>query len=330
MVSGLRDEGVIDKLELAVPQFTEFRPAVRQLMREIDWERGSSRVRRSAHYAGIVDLRPFGINALLHAYNRHRTPRDHKLELLDTGKKTYSQLVEQIQLAIDLNPDRLRVMRIDLCADVPGVHVSWFQPRTRVKYKRFAREIGELKYEQMGERSIQTLTSGKRPNIFRFYNKPAECMVEFRKRCRKVSPDADPLDFETEYGFPADAVLTRVERQIGGGRIPDELSVLGKLPRKAPQFNPFDPVEIMSGGTGAMPGIDECEWSEWVMGTRYNELAHQWGMQQLRAVINQKSKGNASRILERYSRFLPSEENAITTARLYEIYRESVRKQIAA
>jgi hypothetical protein len=327
----LRNRAVIDKLELAVPQFTDFKPAILQVMREIDWERGSSRVRRSPHYAGILDLHPFGTDAFLHAYNKHRTPRDHKLELLDTGKKTYSELAQQIESVFDVNPDGLRVMRIDLCADVYGTHVSWFQPRARIKYKRFAREIGELKYEQMGERSIQTLVAGKRPNVFRFYDKTAECMVDFKKRSRKVSKDAEPLDFQTEYGFSPETVLTRVERQIGGGKIPSQLSTFGTVVREAPEFNPFAPIEIVGSSSHSTPGFEECEWIEWVVGTRLNELRQEWGMQQLRIVMNRRTKGNSARLLERYSRFFPDDDEIqMTTERLQAIYRDSVVKQLSA
>lgn len=321
----------IDTLHLGASQHTEFRPEISQVMRSIDWERGSTAVRRSPHYAGVLDLRPFGIDALLHAYNKHTESRDHKLELIETGKKSYSDINRDIESVFDINPDKLRVMRVDLCADVFGTHVSWFQPRARIRYKRFAREIGDLKYEQMGERCIQTLVAGKRPNMFRIYDKVAKCMVDFCKRSRKVSPDAEPLDFQKEYGFLPDTVMTRVERQIGGGRIPDQLSNFGSLVREAPNFNPFAPLEIVGGSSCSMPGLDDCEFIEWLVGTRLNELRDEWGMQQLRSVMNRKTKGNASRILERYDRFLPSEQVAAVTAdKLSEIYRESVIKQLAA
>jgi hypothetical protein len=283
----------IDTLHLGVFQTTPFRPNIVQIMRGIDWRDGSRRFVRSKHYAGIIDLRPLGIDALLHAYNRHTQSRDHKLELINAGKKNYSELVQQIESVFETDADTLRVMRLDLCADMFGVHVSWFQPRARIRYKRFAREIGALRYEQMGERAIQTLVAGKRPNVFRFYDKVAECLVDFKKRCRRTSEDADELNFEREYGFPADAVLTRVERQMGGGRIPEPLSPFGRLTRTAPEFNPFEPMEIVSGHNHSLPALDECGWSEWVMGTRLNELACEWGMQQLHAVINRKTKGNA-------------------------------------
>jgi hypothetical protein len=321
----------LDTLHVGASQFTAFRPAIAEAMRGIDWELGSHRITRSRHYAGVLDLRPYGVDGLLHLYNRHKQPRDHKLELIDVGKKTYSQITQQIESVFDADSHKLRVMRIDLCADVFGIHVSWFQPRARVRYKRFAREIGDLKYEQMGERTIQTLVAGKRPNVFRFYDKTAECIVDFRKRSKKVSQDAEPLDFQNEYGFPPDAVLTRVERQIGGGKIPEQLSTFGSVGREAPNFNPFAPLEIVGGSTQTVPTLDDCEFIEWVVGTRLNELCQEWGMQQLRSTANRKTNGNASRLLKRYERFLPQLSGTIlTTEKLFEIYRESITKQFAA
>jgi hypothetical protein len=69
--------------------------------------------------------------------------------------------------------------------------------------------------------------------VTRGYDKVAESKMQFRKMKRKANKDADELDFEKEFGFPEDAVLTRVERQCGGGRIPEEVSTFGQLSRAA-------------------------------------------------------------------------------------------------
>jgi hypothetical protein len=208
---------VIDKIELRVQSGTRFTRPVQEAIREIDYLGGRTCVRRSQYYTGIADLRPLGIDALLHGY-RKRGNHDHKLELLDTGKKAYSDLVAQVESTFETDPMKLSLMRVDLCTDIPGTPVSWFQPRVRVKYKRFASERGELEYEQMGNRKIETLKVGQRPNLFRIYDKAAECKVQFKRLQRKTSPDADLLDFEKEFGFHPDSVLTRIERQMVGER----------------------------------------------------------------------------------------------------------------
>ena len=319
---------MIDKVELRISAAARFTPAVHAFIRQFPY--GNSHIRPSRLYAAVADLRPLGIDALLHVSCKHGS-HDHKIEMLDTGKKVYSELVQQIEFTCEADPMKLSVTRLDLCADVPGTPVAWFQPRIRVKFKRFANEIGVPKYEQMGNRRIETLVAGKRPNVFRIYDKVAECKVQFDKLRRRTSPDADPLEFETEFGFAPDAVLTRVERQCGGGRVPPDLNTFGKL-ASAPAYNPFEPLEIISGSGSRLPSVEDCHGvSEWLCGTMLNQLANEWGMQPLRAWLNRNSPGNAARLLEKHKAFLPKDgETDLTSVALYEIYRESVTRQLAA
>ncbi len=140
---------MIDKIELRIANGTGFTAPVQQTIREINYQGGTGHVHRSRHYAGIADLRALGIDAFLHAYCKHGN-HDHKLELLGTGKKHYSELISEIEAVCDTDPFKLLLTRVDLCADVLGTPVVWFLPRVRIKYKRFANERGELEYEQMG------------------------------------------------------------------------------------------------------------------------------------------------------------------------------------
>ncbi|MGZ6423675.1 MAG: hypothetical protein ACXWSR_22290, partial [Bdellovibrionota bacterium] len=305
-----------------------FTEDVSKHLREVDRAEGNPRVRRSRFYQAVADLRSIGPDALLHLRYR-KEPHDSKLEIFDVGKKTYSDLAALVSSVVRTNPDSLGVMRIDLCADVPNVPVLWFQPRARFKYKRFAREDGELKYAKIGSRGVQTLTAGKRPNLFRIYDKPAECLMQFKRMTRRASSDSDDLSFEKEFGFRPESVLTRVERQIAGKQIPKDLSRFGMLSR-APEFNPFTVLEIIQGNNRVIPTIEEVGFSEWAIGTRIAQLATEMGMQQLRAYLNRHSPGNASRILKKYERFLTTADKEISTEGIYEIYRESTIKQLAA
>jgi hypothetical protein len=322
---------VIDKIELRVPQWAHFTPDVQSLVREIDYAGGLCRVKRSAHYQGVADLRSLGIDAILHAYCKRTEPHNHKLELLDTGTKSYSELEEQIQAVFRIDSEQLGVMRLDLCADVPGIPVIWFQPRVRIKYKRFAGEVGKLQYEKLGSGKIETLIVGRRPNVFRIYDKVAECKMQFRKMTRRANPDSEPLDFEKEFGFAETATLTRIERQYGGKRIPPHLDTFGKLAH-APEHNPFEPLEILCGEGGAVPSVEECSGpTEYMTGMKMREMILEMGLQQFRAWLNKTSNGNAARIMERYKRFLPSDLAAvISTELIYGIYRKSAMKQLAA
>jgi hypothetical protein len=320
----------VDSLAVRVPSSANFTTDVQELVREVNYGNGMSRVRRSAHYQGVADLRPLGIDAILHAYCKRTDPHQHKLELLDTGKKSYSELARQIQSVFQIDPSNLGIMRLDLCADVPGIPVLWFQPRVRIKYKRFAGEIGKLQYERLGSGRIETLIVGKRPNVFRFYDKVAESQMQFRKMRRKASPDSEPLDFEAEFGFSEVTTLTRVERQYGGQRIPPLVDTFGKL-ANAPDLNPFEPLEIVSGGGGTVPNVEECSGpTEWMTGMKMREMIASMGFQQYRGWLNRHSNGNAARIVERYRRFLPHDDaRVITTDVLYDIYRDSVTNQLS-
>jgi len=319
---------VIDKLDLRIPGSAFFSEDVTKYLREFQLAEGNPRVRRSRFYQAVVDLRPIGPDALLHLHYR-KEPHDSKLEVFDVGKKAFSEMENLVAGVVQADPEKLGIMRIDLCADVPNVPVMWFQPRARFKYKRFGREDGELKYAKIGTQGIQTLTSGKRPNLFRIYDKPAECKVQFKRMLAKASPDSDALSFEKEFGFLPDAILTRIERQIAAKQIPTELSRFGHLQR-TPDFNPFTPLEIVGGGNHLIPTVEEVGLSEWLTGTRLAQLAEELGMQQLRHFINKQSSGNASRFLERYKRFLPLGQERISVKGIYEIYRESTIKQLAA
>ena len=54
------------------------------------------------------------------------------------------------------------------------------------------------------------------------------------------------------------------------------------------------------------------------------------GFHRARQYINQTSKGNASRIFNDYAEFLPGDSaNGIDSSQLYELYRQSVTRQIA-
>jgi len=287
----------------------------------------------SGRYAWVTDLRPVGIDALLH-FGLKRQDNDphegeHKLELLDTGKKRYSDFVGQIEGAVECPADDLDVMRIDLCADMAGIPIEWFLDRLRVKFKRVAHEVGQLKYQRIGKAGIQTLSSGKRPNIVRVYDKVAEYKEQLHKLQRKRSQDADSLTLESEFGVKSDTIITRVERQFGGQRIPKAINCFGRL-RNLPDFNPFSNIEIRNGTGARIPTIPESGLDMWLTGTRLRELQVEMGEQQFRRWLQSKAKGNAARYLSRYSGFLQADgDNLVTTQTIFETYRESVTKQLA-
>jgi hypothetical protein len=166
--------------------------------------------------------------------------------------------------------------------------------------------------------------------MVRIYDKVAESKMQFRKMKRKVSKDADELDFEKEFGFPEDAVLTRVERQCGGGRIPEEVAAFGQLSRAA-YLNPFEALEITNSGQSQLPEVNDCDSvNEWLIGMQVNRMIQEMGMQTFRRWLNRNSNGNGARLLKRIHSFLPgSGDCALTVQTIVATYRASVIKQLS-
>jgi hypothetical protein len=325
---------LIDKLELRLPALTLFRAEVREFILESRHFKKSARTMGSGRYEWVTNLNPVGIDALLH-FGLKRPENDphegeHKLELMDTGQKSYSSLVAQIESTIEESVDDLELMRIDLCADVLEVPVEWFLPRLRVKFKRVAHEVGLLKYQRIGKAGIQTISAGKRPNIVRIYDKVAEYKEQLRKIRKKQSRDSDEVTLKAEFGVSENATITRVERQFGGNRIPHEIDCFHRLSH-LPNFNPFTNIQISNATGSNVPTIKECGADKWLAGTRLRELKDELGEQQFQRWLSVNTSGNAARFRKRYSQFLqPDGKNLVTSESIFEMYRASVIRQLAA
>jgi hypothetical protein len=322
---------MIDKLDLRAPSFATLRPLVRQYVRVVNHDEYSVRLRPNAYYSNRCDLRPLGIDAMLFLNAKFQSEHNHKLELLDTGKKTYSEFVEIAEAVFDLDPDSLGTMRIDLTADVADVSVSWCKQHTRIRFKRSNDEHGKLEYGQFGKAQVETLRAGKGDSLFRIYNKTEELKMQFRRMCRKQNRDAEPLDFEKEFGYSPDATITRFERQCRGRSIPGVLDTFARLPNAA-DYNPFDVVEFVQSGNAGLPSIDQCDSpSEYFTGLGLQAKCKEMGMQQFRPWLNKATKGNAARTMQRYGKFFPDgKAPGLTSADLYELYRESIKRQLSA
>lgn|ERR1035438_350615 len=321
--------GMIDKLDLRIPKNAVWRPRIERLFSFDPFTPAPARVQPAQHYEGRTDLRAVGIDAILHFRCKHGE-KNSKLEILDAGIKPYSELVSVIEHVIRGSLADLGIMRIDLTADVPGVTVPWLKPRMRFKFKRTEREYGQLQYGLVGHGDVETIIAGSRPNVLRVYNKTKECLYRFRRMQRKANPDADPLDFEKEFGLKETDILTRIERQIGGSRIPHEAETFGCLQNLA-DFNPFTSLEIISSGQHSLPSPHDCEGLEYYTGLGLNAEARRMGMQGFRKQLNKQTKGNAARTLERYSRFFPDGPTSpILIEQIVESYRQSTIEQLAA
>jgi hypothetical protein len=204
---------VIDKLDLRIPRHAEFTPSFGKLYGELHaLKKGPFHAARRYDYVG--DLSEYGFNAKLNPYCRADNIGNHKLELINVGKMSRVQILQEIGGIFDVDPYSLDVMRVDFAVDVPDLPVQWFRETVRVEHKRHRAAItGEPSYCEMGTGEIQTLYFGKRPNFIRIYDKLAEYRHQYRTLVRYLGKDVVPPSFESVYGISnQDSILTRVDR----------------------------------------------------------------------------------------------------------------------
>lgn len=328
--------GPFDKVAVRVPALTDPSPRIERLYTEL--RRGFEvwGFRRSRFYTLVGDLRPQGVPAILHWGLRFGGTPDHKLELLDTGERTFTQLMQDILAVFDVDPLALEIMRLDIAVDVPGVPVPWFQKHARVVRKVWVSDLGEVPLSEMGKRTIQTLYFGKRPNMFRIYDKVAEYEQQYRTYLRQVfrqKPAARMrvvptrvLSFEEFLGYAPEPTLTRIERQMSGDRVPQQLSTVRHLLR-ASEFDPFYALRLRPS-TDKAPELGEDDFSEWLAGTRLRQLLDEMGEQRLRHLINKHSRGNANRYFEGYAKYLSADGVSFTNEDLDALYKKSLAKQL--
>jgi len=223
---------------------------------------------------------------------------------------------------------QLEVMRIDLAADVPDIPVDWFRTHMRVLWKRRRAELGEYMIISQGEG--ETLYFGKRPNCFRVYNKIAELKEQHKTLARQTSPDAEALTFDETFHTSPDAVLTRVERQIAGGRVPANIRTLSQLVN-LPHFDPFAPVEILPRASLPSERITtNCILT--LAGKEVQRLVNEHGLHRARQLIRYMDPANASRNLKRLELFfeVKSPQTGVSREQLLAFYRKSVTAHLVA
>jgi hypothetical protein len=321
---------VIDKLEVRIPARAPYTRSFNSLYSELRADPKKDPFHPSRYYGAVGDLRPYGIDAILHAHCKFGKDANHKVELLDTGKKSLAFMVSEIEEIFDVNPMKLAIMRVDLAADVEGVPVWFFQDTLRASYKQVANDIERADlFIRMGRGEVQTMYLGGRPNLYRIYNKIAELKHQYDALVRKAGINGPIQSFEDLNGYPSEGlVLTRVERQIGGSRVPDQISTLELLRKNAMDFDPFERLEFLTGGKPE-PNPDDYDITTYFAGLGLRATALTLGMQRTRRLINRKSRGNAARVCRKFSEFLPPVADEFAVPPLRDLYRKSVERQLA-
>lgn len=317
---------MIDKAEFRIPYSANFRSEFKFVPNEVRYAGFCSSMKRAQRYQGTCDLRPFGIDAILHAYLRRSGARNHKLEILESGKKTLDEIGGIIASVFDVNPGDMPLMRLDCAADMFGVPLLHLHRALRVKFKRSSNERGELDYELVGGRRLEYFRYGKSPNCVRTYDKPAECKSRLPEILKRSNPEAEPPSFLDIFGFPEDTVMTRVERQIGGGRVPQELATFRHLYR-AGNFNPFTQLHLVQGEF-TLPDPRQYGDARSLKLAGIHTYVNTYGYQAARAMFN--AQGNAKRLMDDYEAYLAETQSVanLSLEKIVETFRSSVNKQI--
>jgi hypothetical protein len=291
---------VIDKLELSVASRIPFTPAFESVCRRI-------RPAPSKFYKARLDLRKYW-NVILHRSCRFNGT--HKLVIVNSAEVSVQQMDALIGQIFQCDPLALRVARVDLAADVPGIPVQWFRVHMRVLGKRRIRVFGVNEGSQ-GE-GDGTTYFGDGADLIRLYDKAAE----LRSKSGRLA-DTDRC------------VLTRIERQLRSGRIPHELATLGDLSKNAATFNPFASVILLPGGK-LEPKMSDYRIRSYLEGMGLRQIVLKHGFANAWSMLNTASRGNAARRFRRLGDFLPPALQGVQVPDLFVIFQNSLHWQLSS
>lgn len=216
----------------------------------------------------------------------------------------------------------LELMRVDFAADVPGVAVEWFWMHARARNKRLTEIIRGSAVVGTGT----TVHFGHHPDCYRIYNKGAQLIAKYgptraEQALRQIVSDVDRIPSCPDRQF----VLTRVERQLAGRSIPNQLSTFEVLKTNATGFNPFGALVLFHGGK---PHPVRCDYKP----RHYREgrglriaieedgLASTWKEEQLHA--------DAKRTFERFAPFIPPDPEGFEVPDLFGLHVKGLRFQL--
>jgi len=320
--------GGIDKIEVCVPVTARFTDGFHTMYQEA---RETGRFATDKQYFSSVDLRPCGVDAILHEDSKYRN-RDgnhvHKLELLAVNRLNANQIVQEVRRVFDEFPANMKVYRVDFCVDLPGITIDDLRARLRVKYKRTSRSYGQATQE--GEavlHNVQTIMLGSDDDLLRYYDKTAERRRAYAKQKRLArSQNMKAASFQETFGHDENASITRIERQLRGRSVPDHLNTLENLLLNTPEFNPFAGVEIINGGR-QQPRIEDYGVHDYCIGRGIADMVRELGIVETRRRLNKNR--NAARLLKKYAEFIPAAgENGFRIPDLAEAFRSAAKEQL--
>jgi hypothetical protein len=240
--------------------------------------------------------------------------RHYKLDFTDTHLLSAHDIVWKICSVFQISPEQtltLKVARIDFTADTSGTPVQWFKEHCRVLKKRGSEDYESVKTAT--NRGITTITFGKSPDLYRIYNRIAE------KRERKE----EVLYPGMHTGAPV-PVITRIERECRGRKIPAEVHTLSRLFDNAEDFDPFQNLVLTPGGRSS--ATDDWDPKRWLMNLGLAYAVQQLGEAAVRSRLNRDR--NAHRFFPKYTELLQAGLPGPTREHLRNSYRNSTVLQL--
>lgn len=309
----LVQSGGIDKLDVAVPVTTPFTAAFQREYAKL--RRLSPQLFRADRlYHRRADLSQY-FNVVLHEQSRYPRDSHHKLELrVNDGTRPWHWIAD-IESIFQVDALSVRVLRVDLAADVADVPVRWFLTNCYAGHKRRIRVLGarsdtmptpsDFRIVDLVEtRAGASVYWGWIPDRFRIYNKSAHRLLGYEKAVANTEPQHRP-SFEAVYGHDPTAMVTRIEREMRNRAVPAEFATLRGLFESVVTFDPFTPILMLRGAPEPDPSRYKRAHYERGMGIR--ALILKQGLASVRKQMNANG-GNASRVLKKFAEFLPDSD----------------------
>lgn len=341
---------MIDKLDLRVPGRAKVSGHFNRILQDCNREArpGDHVWRQSRYFERAGDFSSYGIPAVVHLTCNMTKDRHHKVEILQTGDKTFSEMMAICSELFDHDPLSWGISRADLTADVPDVPVQWFKEHTYVTAKQTTRELGHIKpipYMTIRKGAAETLYAGVKPNQNRIYNKTLERMMQLKKENnsiihklrKKAAEDLQMFEmpalasFEQRYGYSSDKVITRVERQCAGKDLEKlYLTNVEKL-RVAHCLRPFDKIKFFTGEEEDL-SIRRWGFTDWNVGMNLQNMRREFGINEVRKRMMEHIGGRHwKRTWDKFEPFLRADPApGITAMQLTAEYQDSTARQLAA
>jgi hypothetical protein len=311
--------GGIDKIDIRIPTGTALAKSAESSLRHLKGDMPGA-VRGTKYYGRVEDLRRHGLRSIL--YYRNRWNGNHKLEIIAAGTMTLWAILSEVGEVFDVDPMQAEIMRIDLAVDVLDYPVQWFRQNARFAQRRYSAEYARVVSERT---AVETLYFGCRPNIVRIYDKTQERRIRYRRLNSKANV-AVVLSFEEMFGHRDDQVLTRVERQYGGGRVPKEIGTMQQLQQNGASIDPFEPLRFLPVAISE-ESISELTGDAFVRGHGVLRLVERFGYHEAKRLLDRKTSRNTGRLLGQL-RTSSTSEGTSAPPDLYANYQEAIRRQL--